>query len=319
METTALYKNSGHPVCILDAKYIIKQCNNNFCKCFKFIQSEICGSDFLTLIKRDQQSRVRKILDSKLLELNQIEEEVPLIDNLGKTVNFKTTFINHNGTAEKRNVLVVCRKNSGNEILYHDAENTLRQLLDNSLAGISVISIGGNILFINDYNCFFTETIKEKLVGNHYRQIIHQDDYPMVSSNFSDILSGTARERSLVHRINYKKGRSDWFRSGIHLVKDRKGSPVYTIMISHNVTREVQLENELIDVKLDLLTSKESELLMHLSLGLSRREIAREMDIADATYDKHLKNMKTKLKKKNTKELIEFSFMSRRNTGEKKN
>ncbi len=314
-----LYNNSEHPVCILDADYLVCYCNENFCRCFNSAYHEISGSDFFSLIDSGQQHRAGEILNSKLIELNQIEEEISIIGNEERAGIYKTTFINFTDAADIRKVLVIFRKKTGRELVSLDRENTFKQLLENTLAGISFINLGGEILFINDYNCSYLDTPREKLEGTHYRNIIHDDDYPMVSSYFSQILSGCAGESTLVHRINYRDGNTFWFRSGIRLVKDSNDSPLYSVMISQNITKEVQLEDELLNVKLELLTSKERELLRHLSLGLSRREIAREMDIADATYDKHLRNMKMKLKKKNTKELLEFSYMSRRSTKYKEN
>lgn len=312
MEAVDLYENSDHPVCILDANHVINYCNSKFCKCFNFTNHEIRGSDFFKLVDGKQQLRVKNILNSILIELNQVEEEVNIIDNEGKPEIYKTTFINYSDESERRKVLVLCRKKSGRELFHMDIKSAFKQLFENTLTGITVVNLGGEILFINGYNCFYLGTMMEKLEGTHYRNIIHRDDYPIVSIYYSKVLSGGAEKRTLVHRINFNNGTTSWFRSGIHLVKDKNNSPVYSLMISQNITKEVQLEDELLDVKLELLTSKERELLKHLSLGLSRREIAREMDIADATYDKHLRNMKIKLKKKNTKELVEFSYMSKR-------
>jgi PAS domain S-box-containing protein len=319
MKAAGLYDNSEHPVCILDLNYEINYCNSSFCECFNFTNHEICGNNFFNLIDGGKQKEVRNILNNKLVELKQIEEEISIIDNAGRTENFNTTFINFNDDADRRKVLVVCRKETGKKLLFVDMENTFKQFFENTLTGIAVINLGGEIIFINDYNCFFLETTREKLEGAHYRAIIHGEDYPLISSFFSEILSGSVSERTLVHRINYRNGNTFWFRSGIRLVKDRNGSPVYSVMMSQNITKEVELEDELLGVKLELLTSKEREVLRHLSLGLSRREVAREMDIADATYDKHLRNMKIKLKKKNTRELVEFSYMTRRTTKEKEN
>lgn len=68
------------------------------------------------------------------------------------------------------------------------------------------------------------------------------------------------------------------------------------ITIIRDITDIFEMEQTIQKMLIGQLTNKEYEVLNFIARGLSRKEIAQEMSIAIATYDKHLRNIKKKLK-----------------------
>ena len=70
-------------------------------------------------------------------------------------------------------------------------------------------------------------------------------------------------------------------------------------------------ENNTNTKKLDLLTSREKEILVILSTGKLSKEIAEELNISTNTVEQHKKNIRKKLNLKTVGELINFTLSTK--------
>jgi PAS domain S-box-containing protein len=86
------------------------------------------------------------------------------------------------------------------------------------------------------------------------------------------------------------------------------GNKKFLYSIIYDITEKKNLENEILRSLIRLLSKKEMEIMQHISEGLGRKEISKKMNIAVATYDKHLMNIKRKLKIKKKSELIKLTI-----------
>jgi len=58
-----------------------------------------------------------------------------------------------------------------------------------------------------------------------------------------------------------------------------------------------------------ILTSREQEILEHVAHGLSTKETAQQLDIAPRTVDRHVENIRLKLRAKNRSNMIACAIM----------
>lgn len=99
---------------------------------------------------------------------------------------------------------------------------------------------------------------------------------------------------------------------GSHTVDDIPGITRDTIEtiaydIGEAITR-IRLEDELLQILIGRLTSKELRFLKLLSRGLGRKDISRMMYITESTYDTYFRNIRKKLNLKERNEVIRFAF-----------
>ncbi len=78
-------------------------------------------------------------------------------------------------------------------------------------------------------------------------------------------------------------------------------------MFGEVITR-IESRNKIVKMIINQLTERERGIIILLSEGNKRREIARKLDIAESTYDKHLKNIKGKLKMSERFDIIKFAM-----------
>lgn len=88
------------------------------------------------------------------------------------------------------------------------------------------------------------------------------------------------------------------------IIGDRK----FLYSIIHDITEKMNLEGEIVRSQIRNMSKKEMELIRYLSDGLGRKEISKKMNIAVATYDKHLMSIKRKIHVENRSDLLKFIF-----------
>lgn len=94
----------------------------------------------------------------------------------------------------------------------------------------------------------------------------------------------------------------------VHISDITIGSRKFLYSIIYDITEKKNLENEILRSLIRLLSKKEMEIIQHISEGLGRKEISKKMNIAVATYDKHLMNIKRKLNIGKKSELIKLTL-----------
>jgi len=111
-----------------------------------------------------------------------------------------------------------------------------------------------------------------------------------------------------------------WYLSSIKiLMRDDEGKPLLLIITAspidptHHLTHKVSrllVENNFLrenSIKFSSLTEREKEILKHIALGKSNKEIADEQSISVNTVETHRKNIKSKLDLKSTYELTQYA------------
>ena len=130
-------------------------------------------------------------------------------------------------------------------------------------------------------------------------------------------------KKSGAFKIEKKKGKgkgkiTSYYFQSYTLKYDKNNNPdeilVTAFDLSNKISTEHQLEelvkenrrlkNKLI---LNLLTNREKEIVKHISMGMSSRQISEEMEISFYTVEIHRKNILKKIEIHNSAELIRFA------------
>jgi len=136
----------------------------------------------------------------------------------------------------------------------------------------------------------------------YYIKTIHSSTYYTLLESISFFKKDRKDFLNLEYKLLFKK--KEWKRvigSTKTLIRDKKGRPKYaiTVAILNDSGREIAKEN-----LFHMLSERETEIAKLLAIGLSKKEIADSLFIAESTVATHTKTIYKKLKINKISELI---------------
>lgn len=149
-----------------------------------------------------------------------------------------------------------------------------------------------------------------------FRQLLHPDDFELTGiarQSFRDnknIFGGVTRVR--------KKGENDWrwlVGLAVPFTRDDQGGVKEVICALLDLTKAMDTHNQLADAMSEMLrrqnesllsklTAREKDVLTLAVRGLNNKEIASQLSLSRYTIETHRKNIRLKLKVRNTTELV---------------
>jgi RNA polymerase sigma factor (sigma-70 family) len=149
-----------------------------------------------------------------------------------------------------------------------------------------------------------------------FRQLMHPDDFELTGiarqsfRNNKNIFGGVTRVR--------KRGHDDWrwlVGLAIPFSRDEQGGVKEVICALLDLTVAMDTHNQLADAMSDMLrrqnenllnklTAREKDVLTLAVRGLNNKEIAHQLNLSRYTIETHRKNIRLKLKVRNTSELV---------------
>lgn len=137
--------------------------------------------------------------------------------------------------AERARTLVALRQ----------SENQFRTAFDRAPIGMSMVSLDGRWLKVNESLCRIVGYTESELVGRDFRSITHPDDIEGGGARLSGLADGTCREFQITKRYLHKKGHVVWVQVSISLVEAAADGTPYLIAQTQDITEQRQAEERL--------------------------------------------------------------------------
>lgn len=122
------------------------------------------------------------------------------------------------------------------------SEERFRLAFDSTAVGMTITSLDGHILRVND---FYSQTLgysKAEIEGMDFQQISHPDDLEADLDLLEQLLAGTINHYNLEKRYIRKDGQIIWGLLSVALGRDRAQNPLYLISQVQDITQRKQTE-----------------------------------------------------------------------------
>ncbi len=124
-----------------------------------------------------------------------------------------------------------------------ESEENYRAIVNQSIAGILKISLGGNILFTNDQFCRMLGYGRSELAGQHVDSIIHIEDRTRNAAAFSELAS-QGRAYEIEKRVVRKDGVTIWVSNHVSPIFNKNGEVEAATIVSIDITPQKELERQ---------------------------------------------------------------------------
>jgi len=145
------------------------------------------------------------------------------------------------------------------------SEERFRKVFAHAATGMTLQSIEGFYLEVNQAFCEITGYEERDLIGKNYRSITHPEDLARTRCRTEELLAGEVPSFVLEKRYVRKDGRSVWVRNGMSLLGDSEPPRIITLV--EDITERKQAEESLRQLSGRLLQAQDEE----------RRRLAREL------------------------------------------
>ncbi len=142
-----------------------------------------------------------------------------------------------------------------------DDEQLLRSLFDNTLIGIVLLSIDGDITYANSAYAGLLGRSVDELLELHLEDFIIADDARIIRQNLKKIESGTLGNYTFERRYIHKDGRIVYVQGATSVLRG-KGKPPIIVAQAVDITPQKQAEK-------DLLSSEERWARLHERLDIA--------------------------------------------------
>ncbi len=192
------------------------------------------------------------------------------------------------------------------------------------------------VLFVYDLRSdqnVWTNGQYEKLIGFSVEEIrrmnteevemlFHPDDMSLILGEIERLKDDTIHSFSGIYRIRHKSGHWVWLYCQASIIqRDAQGRPSFALAICLDFSPHIQAEHHLSGLinenrrlvnymRLNCLTPREREIILHLTDGLTCKEISLLLGISYLTTETHVKNIHRKLGISNVPALLRFAVES---------
>jgi len=127
------------------------------------------------------------------------------------------------------------------EILLKESEEKFRSFFENSIVGISMTSIAGE-MHVNDAFCHILGYSPDEFKSINWRDITYKEDIEPNEKNFKTILEGNKNSMRWEKRYIHKQGHIVWVDINTSLLRDENGKALYFITAIVDITERKQQE-----------------------------------------------------------------------------
>ncbi|HEY9699489.1 MAG TPA: PAS domain S-box protein [Trichocoleus sp.] len=122
------------------------------------------------------------------------------------------------------------------------SEERFRLAFDNTAVGMSITSLDGQILQVNDFYCQILGYSRAELQAMGFQEISHPDDFKADLDLLQQLLAREITHYNLEKRYIRKDGQIIWGLLSISLVRDRAQNPLYLIGQVQDITQRKRTE-----------------------------------------------------------------------------
>ncbi len=158
-----------------------------------------------------------------------------LKNNEGKVIRM---FGSHTDITERKQTEIALKQN----------EEKFRNFFENTIVGMSITSIDGN-LTVNNAFCKIVGYSETELNNLNWKEITHLDDIELNNKIISSILKGEKQSEHWEKRYIHKDGHIVWVDINTAIQRDDKANPLYFITAVIDITKRKNAEEELIKAK----------------------------------------------------------------------
>ncbi len=128
-----------------------------------------------------------------------------------------------------------------------ESSNRFKNIFDYSAVGVSLLSIDGHWIEVNNALCKITGYYRKELINKNFNDITHPGDFKKGIEATKNLLTGKISHANYEKRYIHKKGHTVWVNLSIALVKDSNDNPLYFVTHTEDISYRKEVENKLIE------------------------------------------------------------------------
>ena len=111
--------------------------------------------------------------------------------------------------------------------------------------GMTLVSLDHTIIEANPAYCNMLGYSKDELEGVHLKEVTHPDDVETSSDHHHKLITGELDNYNFEKRYIHKQGHEIWGQLNVSLVRDKVGSPLYSVAQIQDITNRKKVEFDL--------------------------------------------------------------------------
>jgi PAS domain S-box-containing protein len=123
-----------------------------------------------------------------------------------------------------------------------ESEERFRHAFDNAVAGIALVALDGRWLKVNPALCQLLGYSEEELLRLDSQSLTHKNDLEQFHHTIRQLLTGEIASSQIEKRFLHKQGHFVWMISGMSLVRDEQGKPLYFVKQIQDITERRTIE-----------------------------------------------------------------------------
>jgi PAS domain S-box-containing protein len=126
-----------------------------------------------------------------------------------------------------------------------ESEERFRDIFNNSAVGVSLVSLNGRWIEVNNALCKITGYSRKELLSDNFSNITYIDDRPKGPEAIKKMISGKTSHAYIEKRYVNKKGNIVWVYLSTVLVRDSNKKPLYFVTHTEDITKRKEIEEKL--------------------------------------------------------------------------
>ncbi len=124
-------------------------------------------------------------------------------------------------------------------------EELFKNIFEYSAIGISLVSLSGHWLKVNNALCKITGYSRKELLSSRFTDITHPDDVAISNKTLKKLISGEIGHAKFIKRYINKKNNVIWVSLNISLIKNPTKGSSYLIVHTEDITENIKKENDI--------------------------------------------------------------------------
>ena len=131
------------------------------------------------------------------------------------------------------------------ERLLRESEERFRNVLEHAPTGISVATLDGRFVEVNQSLCKLLGYTREELLQRTFIEVTHPDDKEITDEQARKLIEGEINSFQLEKLCVRKDGRPVWVQSTVSLLRDNSGAPLNFIGQIEDITERKRSQDEI--------------------------------------------------------------------------
>ncbi len=128
------------------------------------------------------------------------------------------------------------------EVALRESEERYRSIVENANDLIATISLDSKYLYVSPNTPRMIGYTPADLIGQTWEPLVHPEDLKILLDSSQKAFENGEKLTTVPYRFKHKDGSWYWLVSTVSPVKDSNGQPLYSVVISRDVTKRKQAE-----------------------------------------------------------------------------